>query len=119
MIRRISKWLPEIPDAIIPDDDQNPKSPRQIGTSDDAAPSQLTEDSAQEEGALDHRWVDLSDEPLGPPRLVDPNVGSVQVGPLKISARHSLVLIFWVVMIFNVLLIFGVIIVALMKSGRL
>ena len=119
MIKRISKWLPEIPDAIIPDDDANAISSRQIGRSDDAALRQLTEDGAQEEDALDHRKFDLSEEPLGPPRLVDPNVGSVQVGPLKISARHSLVLIFWVVMIFNVLLIFGVIIVALMKSGRL
>ena len=119
MIKRISKWLPEIPDAIIPDQEANPNTSRQIGTSDDAEPRQLTEDGAQEVVALDHRGIDLSDEPLGPPRLVDPNVGSVRIGPLNISARHSLVLIFWAVVIFNVLLILGVIIVALMKSGRL
>jgi hypothetical protein len=119
MIKRISKWLPEIPEAVIPDEDPNPKAPRQIGTSDDAALSQLTDDGEQEDGVPVLGWIDLADEPLGPPRLVDPNVGSVRIGPLHISARFSLVLIFWVVVIFNVLLILGVIIVALMKSGRL
>jgi hypothetical protein len=119
MIKRIAKWLPDIPDAVIPDDDSNPNVSRRIGTSDDAAMRLLTQDGDQETDALDQRSYDLSEEPLGPPRLVDPNVGSIQIGPLKISARHSLVLIFWMVMIFNVLLIFGVIIVALMKSGRL
>ncbi len=119
MIKRISKWLPEIPDAVIPDDDLNTNASRKIGTSDDAALHQPEEDSTQEGGVPGRGGIDLADEPLGPPRLVDPNVGSVRIGPLNISARHSLVLIFWVVMIFNVLLIFGVIIVALMKSGRL
>ena len=119
MIKRITKWLPEIPEAVIPDDDPNANASRQIGTSDDAALRQLTEDGTQEGGSLDRSGIDLSDEPLGPPRLVDPNAGSIRIGPLNISARFSLVLIFWAVVIFNVLLIFGVIIVALMKSGRL
>jgi hypothetical protein len=119
MIKRISKWLPEIPEAIIPDEESDANSSHQIRTSDDAEMRNLVDDGSQEDGALVRAGFDLSDEPLGPPRLIDPNEGAVQIGPLTISARFSLVLIFWAVVIFNVLLIFGVIIVALMKSGRL
>jgi len=119
MIKRIAKWLPEIPEAVIPDDASDSRYSRQIGTSDDVQSSLSGEDGTQENRALDRTGATLADEPLGPPRPVDPNAGAVRVGPLNISARFSLVLIFWAVVIFNVLLILGVIIVALMKSGRL
>ena len=119
MIRRIAKWLPEIPEAVIPGDEPDSKNVRQIGTSDDAQSERMSEDVSQKTSELDQKSALLADEPLGPPRPIDPNAGAVQIGPLNISARFSLVLIFWAVVIFNVLLIFGVIIVALMKSGRL
>jgi len=119
MIKRIAKWLPEIPEAVIPDDESDAKHSRQIGTSDDAQTAQVSEDGIRETSALNRMSGQLADEPLGPPRPVDPNAGAIRIGPLNISARFSLVLIFWAVVIFNVLLIFGVIIVALMKSGRL
>jgi len=119
MMKRIAKWLPEIPEAVIPDDEPVSRHSRQIGTSDDAQFEQVSEDRIQGTSALDRKSVPLADEPLGPPRPVDPNAGAVRIGPLNISARFSLVLIFWAVVIFNVLLIFGVIIVALLKSGRL
>ena len=119
MIKRIAKWLPEIPEAVIPDDESEPRDSRRIGTSDDVQSPVSGEDGTQEIRAHDRTSATLADEPLGPPRPVDPNAGSVRVGPLNISARFSLVLIFWAVVVFNVLLILGVIIVALMMSGRL
>ena len=61
----------------------------------------------------------LSETPLGPPRLIDPDAGAMQIGPMKVSARFSVVLIFWAVVIFNIVLAFGVIVAMLHRAGKL
>ena len=45
--------------------------------------------------------------------------GSIKLGPLIISARFSIVLIFIIVIGFNLLLFLGVILAALYRAGRL
>jgi len=45
--------------------------------------------------------------------------GSVKLGPLTISARFSIILIFIIVIGFNLLLFLGVILAALYRAGRL
>ena len=45
--------------------------------------------------------------------------GSIKLGPLVISARFSIILIFIIVIGFNLLLFLGVILAALYRAGRL
>ena len=45
--------------------------------------------------------------------------GSIKLGPLIISARFSIILIFFIVIGFNLLLVLGVILAALYRAGRL
>ena len=45
--------------------------------------------------------------------------GSIHLGPLVISAKFSIVLIYFIILGFNVLLILGVVLAALHRAGRL
>lgn len=45
--------------------------------------------------------------------------GSIKLGPLVISAKFSIILIFIIVIGFNLLLFLGVILAALYRAGRL
>lgn len=119
MLKRISKWIPEVPPAVIPGEEGEYVAPAGIGTSDDAR-RVVVADHATEDSVVVGDWrIMLSEAPLGPPRLIDPDAGAMQIGPMKVSARFSLVLIFWAVVIFNIVLAFGVIIAMLHRAGKL
>ncbi len=119
MLKRISRWIPEVPPAVIPDEDGEYVAPARIGTSDDARRA-ISADHATEDSVVVGDWrIMLSEAPLGPPRLIDPDVGAVQIGPMKVSARFSVVLIFWAVVILNVVLALGVIVAMLHRAGKL
>lgn len=119
MLKRISRWLPEVPPAVIPGDEAEQAAPARIGTSDDARRS-VSADHATEAFVVVGDWrIMLSETPLGPPRLIDPDAGSMQIGPMKVSARFSVVLIFWAVVIVNIVLAFGVIVAMLHRAGKL
>ena len=119
MLKRLSKWIPEVPPAVIPGDDGEYVVPARIGTSDDARRARRA-DHATEESVVVGDWrIMLEDEPLGPPRLIDPDAGAMQIGPMKVSARFSIVLIFWAVVILNIVLAFGVIVAMLHRAGKL
>ncbi|MCC6792393.1 MAG: hypothetical protein IT336_11945 [Thermomicrobiales bacterium] len=71
----------------------------------------------------DDRPVDLDQPPVGETTAAGSgeyrSPGSVKLGPLIISARFSIILIFIIVIGFNLLLFLGVILAALYRAGRL
>ena len=58
-----------------------------------------------------------TEEPTG--TEAKPSVGSIRLGPLVISAKFSIVLIYFLILGFNVLLMLIVVLAALHRAGRL